>query len=489
MFNAKKDKNEKYTVDQAFYQIGYGPFQQSMAMLSCAGIGLGTYQIISFIINLPEFKNEIESNNENSIWINPVIGIFIALIFGGLYWTYIGNKYGRKKASIYSVLLNLANHIAFFFIPLSTLWINIYALILGFSIGTNITTDIQMFNDFTLYQKIKAQHLICILYWQLISVMVSFLVSLFVISMMGLKIGNVINTILILSALLSRVRWQHESPRYLVKEHRLYSAADTLYLLAEKNKTELPMGTLDMYSKDAAINKYEANSLECFKPSELKGNSIFIAMSYSFSYTMFTILNNIDNLAEQYKESFTISLLAIISIVMVITVIAIFSISPSVILPYNKNIMIVTSFLMTTMILLFGISDNGLFGSLSLITMTISFFISGLCIIIQAINNTSSKYKLSILSMIGYCLIFAGLSSTIMNELLRNYFEADYRIHFLFCSFLSGVANFLTFKTRNFNEITRIISLNDYEEFVPEEKDKIYYTTNKRSSYTLKINL
>jgi len=67
------------------------------------------------------------------------------------------------------VLLNLINHIAFFFIPLSSLWINIYALILGFSIGTNITTDIQMFNDFTLYQKIKSQHLLCILYWKLIS--------------------------------------------------------------------------------------------------------------------------------------------------------------------------------------------------------------------------------------------------------------------------------------------------------------------------------
>jgi len=489
MFNIKKDKNEKYTVDQALYQIGYGPFQQSMAMLSCAGIGLGSYQIISFIINLPEFKNSIETINENTSWVNPIIGLFIAQICGGLYWTYIGNKYGRKKASIYSVLLNLANHITFFFMPPSSLWINIYALVLGFSIGTNITTDIQMFNDFTLYQKIKSQHLICILYWKLISVMASFLVSLFIVSVMGLKIGNIINTVLTLSLLLSRTRWQHESPRYLVKEHRLYSAADTLYLLAEKNKTELPMGTLDMYSKDTAINKYEANSLECFKPSELKGNYIFIAISFSFSYTMFTILNNMGNLAEQYKESFTISLLAIFSIVMVITVIAIFSISPSIILPYNKNIMIATSFLMTTMILLFGISDNGLLGSLSLIIMTISFFISALCLIIQAVNNTSSKYKLSILSMIGYSLVFSGLSSTIMNELLGNYFEADYRIHFLICSFLTGIANFLTFKTRNFNEITRIISLNDYEEFVPEEKDKIYYTAKKRSSYTLKINL
>ncbi|KAG4097859.1 MFS general substrate transporter [Neocallimastix lanati (nom. inval.)] len=485
MFNAKKEL--KYTVDQALYQIGYGPFQQSQAMLSCAGIG--SYQIISFIINLPEFKKTIELNNNNVIWINPIIGLFVAQMCGGVYWTYIGNKYGRKRASLYSVLLNLINHIGFFFIPLSTLWINIYALILGFSIGTNISTDIQMFNDFTLYQKIKSQHLICILYWKLISIAASFLISLFSVSMMEFKVGNIINTVLVLSVLLSRARWQHESPRYLVKEHRVYSAADTLYLLAEKNKSELPLGSLDMYSKETTINKYEANPLECFKPSELKNNSIFIAMTYSFSYTMFTILNNIDSLAEQYKESFTISLLAIFSIVMVITVIAIFTISPSVILPYNKNIMIVTSFLMTVMILLFGISDNGLIGSLSLIIMTVSFFISALCLIIQAINNTSSKYKLSILSMIGYCLIFSGLSSTIMNELLGNYFEADYRLHFLFCSFLTGVANLLTFKTRNFNEITRIISLNDYEEFVPDEKDKIYYTTNKRSSYTLKINL
>jgi len=486
MFNAKKEL--KYTVDQALYQIGYGPFQQSQAMLSCAGIGLGSYQIISFIINLPEFKKSIELNN-NVIWINPIIGLFVAQMCGGLYWTYIGNKYGRKRASLYSVILNLINHVAFFFIPLSSLWINIYAIVLGFSLGTNISTDIQMFNDFTLYQKIKSQHLICILYWKLISITASFLVSLFAISVMGLKVGNIINTVLVLSVLLSRARWQQESPRYLVKEHRVYSAADTLYLLAEKNKSELPLGTLDMYSKETTINKYEANPLECFKPSELKNNSIFIAMSYSFSYTMFTILNNIGNLNEQYKESFTISLLAIFSIVMVITVIAIFTIPPSIILPYNKNIMIITSFLMTVMILLFGVSDNGLIGSLSLIVMTISFFISALCLIIQAINNTSSKFKLSILSMIGYCLIFAGLSSSIMNELLGNHFEADYRLHFLFCSFLTGVANLLTFKTRNFNEITRIISLNDYEEFVPDEKDKIYYTTNKRSSYTLKINL
>jgi len=490
MFNIKKEKNEqKYTVDQALYQIGYGPFQQTMGMLSCAGIGLGSYQIITFLVNLPEIKKSLSPTNEDYIWINPIISLFIAQMCGGLYWTYIGNKYGRKKASIYSVLLNLVNHIAFFFLPSSTLWINIYAIILGFSIGTNITTDIQMFNDFTLYQKIKSSHLICILYWKLISVMTSFLISLFVISVMGLKIGNIINSVLTLSLLLCRTRWQHESPRYLVKEHRIYSAADTLYLLAEKNKVELPMGTLDMYSKETAINKYEANPLECFKASELKGNSIFIAMSYSFSYTMFTILNNMDNLTNQYKDSFSISLLSVFFITMVITVIAVFSISPSLILPYNKNIMITTSFLMTTMILLFGMTQHWLIASLSLITIAISFFISALCLITQAVNNTSSKYKLSILSMIGYCLVFAGLSSTIMNELLRYNFQADYRIHFLFCSFLTGVANFLTFKTRNFNEITRIISLNEYEEFIPEEKNKIYYTTNKRSSYTLKINL
>ncbi|OUM65433.1 hypothetical protein PIROE2DRAFT_20329 [Piromyces sp. E2] len=490
MFSPKKDRSEqKYTVDQALYQIGYGPFQQNMAMLSCAGIGLGSYQIISFIINLPQMKNSVSSSNENLVWVNPIIGLFLAQMLGGLYWTYIGNKYGRKRASIYSVLLNLINNIAYFFLPTSTLWLNIYAIVLGFSIGTNISTDIQLFNDFTLYQKIKSSHLICILYWKLISVMGSFLISLFVISVMGLNAGNIINSVLTLSVFLSRTRWQCESPRYLVKEHRAYSAADTLYLLAEKNKTELPMGTLDMYSKDNVINKYDANPLECFKPSELKNNFIFIAMSYSFSYTMFTLLNNMENLTEQLQNTFSVSLLAVFFAVIVITVVAVFAVSPSSILPYNKNIMIITSFLMTTMVLVFGVSTNWMIASLSLLLMTVSYFISAICLITQAVNNTSSKYKLSILSMIGYCLVFAGLSSTVINELLRSQFETDFRIHFLFCAFLTGVANFLTFKTRNFNEITRIISLNEYEEFIPDDKDKIYYTTNKRSSVTLKINL
>jgi len=490
MFNTKKDKNElKYTVDQALYQIGYGPFQQNMAMLSCAGIGLGSYQIVTFIINLKDINNKIASVNENYIWVNPIIGLFIAQICGGLYWTYIGNKYGRKRASIYSVLLNLFNHIAFFFLPISTLWINIYALVLGFSIGTNISTDIQMFNDFTLFQKIKSSHLMCILYWKLISIMASFLISLFVISTMGLKLGNIISTVLTLTLLLCRTRWQQESPRYLVKEHRIYSAADTLYLLAEKNKTELPMGTLDMYSKETAINKYEANPLECFKPSELKGNFIFIAMSYSFSYTMFTILNNMGNLAEQFENTFSLSLLTVFFIITVITVVTIFSISPSTILPYNKNIMITTSFLMTSMILIFGITENWLIVSGSLILITVSFFISAICLLTQAVNNTSSKYKLSILSMIGYCLVFAGLSSTIINELIKYHLDADFRIHFLYCAFLTGISTFLTLKTRNYNEITRIISLNDYEEFIPEDKVKNYNSSNKRSSYTLKINL
>ncbi|ORX36201.1 hypothetical protein BCR36DRAFT_375766 [Piromyces finnis] len=144
MFNSKKDGNElKYTVDQAFYQIGYGPFQQNMAMLSCAGIGLGSYQIISFIINLPKIKEAISSTNDNFIWVNPIIGLFLSQIIGGFYWTYIGNKYGRKKASIYSVFLNLVNNISFFFLPTSTVWLNIHAIVLGFSIGTNISTDIQ----------------------------------------------------------------------------------------------------------------------------------------------------------------------------------------------------------------------------------------------------------------------------------------------------------------------------------------------------------
>jgi len=418
-----------------------------------------------------------------------MIGLFIAQLIGGIYWSYIGNKYGRKRASIYSVFLNLINNIVYFFLPTSTLWLNIYAIILGFSIGTNISTDIQTFNDFTLYQKIKSSHLMCILYWKLISVMGSFLVSLIVISVMGLKTGNIVNSVIILSLFLCRTRWQYESPRYLVKEHRAYSAADTLYILAEKNKTSLPMGTLDMYSKDNVINQYEANPLECFKPSELKNNFIFIAMAYSFSYTMFTLLNNMENLSDRLNDTFSVSLITVFFVVMVITVVVIFAVSPSFILPYNKNIMIITSFLMTTMILAFAISKHWIFVSSTLTILSISFFISALCLITQAVNNTSSKYKLSILCMIGYSLVSAGLTSTILNELLTQQLNMDFRVHFLFCAFLTGVVNFLTFKTRNFNEITRIISLNDYEEFIPEDKNKIYYTPNKRSSYTLKINL
>jgi len=450
---------------------------------------LGSYQIISFIINLPKIKESISSENDNFVWVNPIIGLFIAQMIGGVYWSYIGNKYGRKRASIYSVFLNLVNNITFFFLPTSSLWLNVYSIILGFSIGTNISTDIQTFNDFTLYQKIKASHLICILYWKLISVMGSFLVSLLVISVMGLKAGNIINSFLTLSLFLSRTRWQHESPRYLVKEHRAYSAADTLYMLAEKNKTSLPMGTLDMYSKDNVINHYEANPLECFKPSELKNNFIFIAMAYSFSYTMFTLLNNMENISEHLKDTFSVSLIAVFFAVIVLTVVVVFAISPSSILPYNKNIMIITSFIMTTMILIFGVSTHWIVVSSTLSLITISFFISALCLITQAVNNTSSKYKLSILCMIGYSLVGAGLCSTVINELLTRHLNMDFRVHFFLCAFLTGVVNFLTFKTRNFNEITRIISLNDYEEFIPDDKNKIYYTTSKRSSYTLKINL
>jgi len=53
MFNAKKEL--KYTVDQALYQIGYGPFQQSQAMLSCAGIGILNIFIYIFR-NVIKFK-------------------------------------------------------------------------------------------------------------------------------------------------------------------------------------------------------------------------------------------------------------------------------------------------------------------------------------------------------------------------------------------------------------------------------------------------
>ncbi|ORX36202.1 hypothetical protein BCR36DRAFT_445051 [Piromyces finnis] len=80
-----------------------------------------------------------------------------------------------------------------------------------------------------------------------------------------------------------------------------------------------------MYTKDNINNKYEANSLECFKPSELKNNYIFIAMSYSFSYTMFTLLNNLESLTEQLKETFSVSLLVVFFAVMVFTVITIFA--------------------------------------------------------------------------------------------------------------------------------------------------------------------
>jgi len=41
-------------------------------------------------------KESISSSNDSLVWVNPIIGLFFAQMIGGLYWSYIGNKYGKN---------------------------------------------------------------------------------------------------------------------------------------------------------------------------------------------------------------------------------------------------------------------------------------------------------------------------------------------------------------------------------------------------------
>lgn len=274
--------------------------------------------------------------------------------------------------------------------------------------------------------------------------------------------------------LVSRIKWLYDSPRFLVREHRLYSAADTLYIIAEKNKTQLPSGTLENYSKENVINDYNTNSLECFSLSHFKDNSIFMIISFTYSYTIFTILTSMESLLNQNSQLSSNASSSLLLITMVVATIIIFSLSLTSLLPINKNIMVVTSFIMSTAILFYGLSSNWKLILISSMVIIISFFISAFCLLIQAINNTSQKYKLSIISMMGYCLSFSGIFSILTYESIERYFDPTSKLQFLICSILSGITILLTVKTRNLNEITRIISIDSYEEFIPK-KDKYFY--------------
>lgn len=93
-----------------------------------------------------------------------------------------------------------------------------------------------------------------------------------------MKITSLIYTIPSIVLTYLKYKWKYESPRYLVKEHKIFSAADALYVMAEENNTSVPNGSL-IPTVDEQNDTYNSTIKLCFKSSKQQKHSSYILIN------------------------------------------------------------------------------------------------------------------------------------------------------------------------------------------------------------------
>jgi len=279
---------EKYTVDQALEGIGYGPFHRKLCLLSGSSIGNTSLQLCFILTTISKLKDELDYTSKSSIIFNQTLSsLFIGQILGGILWSNVGEKYGRSKAFFYSSLTTSLSLLISSFIT-SYSWLLITRFFAGIGLASIISVDYQMFLEFTLISKIQLSHLYFVSYWVIAGIIISSYLSWILVPLFGMKITSMIYAIPSFVITYLKYNWKHESPRYLVKEHKIFSAADELYVMAEENNTTVPNGSL-IPTIDEGNDIYNSTIKNCFKPSKQQKHSTFILINlFGITLTLIT---------------------------------------------------------------------------------------------------------------------------------------------------------------------------------------------------------
>ncbi|ORX46657.1 MFS general substrate transporter [Piromyces finnis] len=265
---------EKYTVDQAIEGVGYGPFHRKLSLLTGSSIGNTTLQLSFILTTISKLKEELNYTSKSSIIFNQTLSVlFIGQIIGGILWSSVGKKYGRSKAFFYSSLVTSISLLISSFITTYS-WLLISRFLIGIGLASIISVDYQMFLEFTLISKIQISHLYFVSYWAISGVILSSYLSWIFVPLMGMKMTSIIYTIPSFIITYLKYKWKHESPRFLVKEHKIFSAADELYVIAEQNHTTVPNGTL-IPTIDEQNDTFNSTIKLCFKPPKQQKHAIY----------------------------------------------------------------------------------------------------------------------------------------------------------------------------------------------------------------------
>jgi len=426
---------EKYTVDQAIEGIGYGPFHRKLSLLSGSSIGNASLQLCFILTTISKLKDELNFSSKSSIIFNQTLSsLFIGQILGGLLWTNIGKKYGRSKAFFYSSLITSISLLISSFVS-SYVLLLVTRFFIGIGLASIISVDYQMFLEFTLISKIQISHLYFVTYWIIAGVILSSYFSWIFVPLLGMKITSIIYTIPSFILTYLKYKWKYESPRYLIKEHKIFSAADALYVMAEENSTSVPTGSL-IPNVDEQNDTYNSTIKLCFKPSKQQKHSTYILTNlFGIALTLITAVmhmsllksttTNKDNKSVTHiimNENFSfINLLwSIINLLSIPIVLVIYNKCEK----YQKHIILASLFILSGISYIIMAITSQLY-VVCILSIPILFTIEiGFAILFYyMIENfipiaKSSGFSLIIYAMAIYSLIFINVESLIIDSLI-----------------------------------------------------------------------
>ncbi|WVZ58737.1 hypothetical protein U9M48_008977 [Paspalum notatum var. saurae] len=243
---------ETYTTDDALTAMGFGRFQALVLVYAGTGWLADSMELMLLSFVGPLVRQQWDVSPQYESLLSSVV--FTGMLIGACSWGYISDKYGRRTALLFSIVLTTG---AGFVSALSPNYRSLLAFrfLVGVGVGgTHVFSS--WFLEFVPAKNRGAWMIVFSVFWTIGTIMEA---SLAWVVLSGLSWRWLLAfTALPCSVLLLLFVIAPESPRYLCVQNRMSDATHVLERMAKTNRVALPPGVLT-YQKETHLADHLSN--------------------------------------------------------------------------------------------------------------------------------------------------------------------------------------------------------------------------------------
>ncbi|CAL4941570.1 unnamed protein product [Urochloa decumbens] len=245
---------ETYTTDDALTAMGFGKFQALVLVYAGTGWLADSMELMLLSFVGPLIRQQWNVSAQHESLLSSIV--FTGMLIGSCSWGYISDKYGRRTALLFSIILTTGAGFLSALSPNYT-FLLVFRFLVGLGVGgTHVFSS--WFLEFVPTKNRGTWMIVFSVFWTIGTILEASLawVVLSRLSWRWLLAFTALPCFLLLLLFIIAP----ESPRYLCVQNRLSDATVVLERMAKANKVALPHGVLT-YHKETRLVGLDQNPI------------------------------------------------------------------------------------------------------------------------------------------------------------------------------------------------------------------------------------